>query len=137
MYEHFDHTADLGLRIRAASLEESFIEAACALTEAIVAQRASVRPSDRRVIQLEAAEQTDLLHDWLAELLYLFEAERMLFSRFDVSLLPGKLEATVWGEMLDPNRHEIELEIKAVTYHGLKIESTATGGWLAEVIVDL
>ncbi len=137
MYEHFDHTADLGLRIRAASLEELFIEAAHALTDALVAQRTSVRPSERTAIRLEAAERTDLLHDWLAELLYLFEAERMVFSRFDVSLPPGKLEATAWGEPLNPNRHEIELEIKAVTYHGLKIEPTAACGWLAEVIVDL
>ena len=137
MYEHFDHTADLGLRIRAASLEELFMEAARALIDALVAQRGSIRPSDQRVIRLEADERTDLLHDWLAELLYLFEAERMLFNRFDVSLLPGKLEATVWGEPFDPARHEIEQEIKAVTYHGLKIESATDGGWLAEVIVDL
>ncbi len=137
MYEQFEHTADLGLRIRAASLEELFAEAAHALTDTLVAQRGSVRPSERRAIQLETADRVDLLHDWLAELLYLFADERMLFSRFDVSLLPDGLEAIAWGELLDPNRHEIELEIKAITYHGLKIEPTADGEWLAEVIVDL
>lgn len=136
MYEHFEHTADLGLRIRAASLEELFAEAGRALTGALVGHPDSVRPAQPRSIQLEAAEPPDLLHDWLAELLYLFETERLLFGRFEVALPSGGLTATAWGEPADPARHEIELEIKAVTYHGLKIEP-GPGGWLAEVIVDL
>ncbi len=136
MYEHFDHTADLGLRIRAASLEELFAEAARALTAVLVDTPDSVRPAERRTIRLEASDREDLLHDWLAELLYLFDTEHMLFSRFDVALPPGELCATAWGERADPARHALELEIKAVTYHGLKIEPDAHG-WLAEVIVDL
>mgnify|MGYP001055299419 CR=1 FL=1 len=136
MYEHFEHTADLGLRICAADLEELFAEAGRALTDALVAQPGAVEPRQSRTIRLEASEQPDLLHDWLAELLYLFDTERMLFSRFDVSLAPGSLAATVWGEPADLRRHEIEIEIKAITYHGLKIERTADG-WQAEVIVDL
>ena len=136
MYEHFEHTADLGLRIRAATLEELFAEAGLALTAALAGRLDSVRPAEPRSINLEAADPVDLLHDWLSELLYLFETERLLFSRFDVSLPPGRLTATAWGETTDPARHEIELEIKAITYHGLKLES-APDGWLAEVIVDL
>lgn len=136
MYEHFEHTADLGLRIRAATKEELFAEAGRALTAALVARLDDIRPTERRVIGLEAAELPDLLHDWLSELLYLFETERILFSRFDVSLSSGRLTATAWGEPTDPARHEIEQEIKAITYHGLKVEPTPDG-WLAEVIVDL
>ncbi len=136
MYEHFEHTADLGLRIRAGSLEELFAEAGCALTAALVSRPDSVEPAERRTICLEADERDDLLHDWLAELLYLFEAEHMLFSRFEVSLPPGELRATAWGETIDLERHDLEQEIKAITYHGLTIEP-APGGWLAEVIVDL
>ena len=136
MYEHFEHTADLGLRIRAASREELYAEAGLALTAALVGSPDAVRPARRRTIRLDPAEPDDLLHDWLAELLYLFETERLLFSRFDVSLPSGGLEAAAWGETADPARHEVETEIKAITYHGLKLEQ-CTGGWLAEVIVDL
>ncbi len=136
MYEQFEHTADLGLRIRAASLEELYAEAGRALTAALVGRPDAVRPDQRRTIRLDPAEPDDLLHDWLAELLYLFETERLLFSRFDVSLPSGGLEAAAWGERADPARHEVEMEIKAITYHGLKLEPDA-GGWLAEVIVDL
>ena len=136
MYEHFEHTADLGLRIRAARLDALFAEAAHALTAAIVAQPDSIEPVERQTIELESAERDDLLHDWLAEILYLFEAERMLFGRFEVSLSSHGLRATAWGEKLDFRRHEIKLEIKAVTYHRLKVESTSEG-WLAEVVLDL
>jgi SHS2 domain-containing protein len=136
MYEQFEHTADLGLRICAAGLEELFAEAGRALTDALTAQPDAVEPRRSQTIRLEASDRADLLHDWLAELLYLFETERLLFSRFDVALAPGELRATAWGEPVDPKRHEIEIEIKAITYHGLKVEQTADG-WLAEVIVDL
>ena len=33
-------------------------------------------------------------------------------------------------------RHELDMEIKAITYHGLKVERDGDG-WLAEVIVDI
>ncbi|MDY0167332.1 MAG: archease [Thermoguttaceae bacterium] len=136
MYEHFEHTADLGLRIRAATLEELFAEAGLALTAALAGRLDSIRPAEPRSINLEAADPADLLHDWLSELLYLFDTERMLFSRFEVSLPSGRLTATAWGETADPARHDIALEIKAITYHGLKLGPTPDG-WLAEVIVDL
>ncbi len=48
----------------------------------------------------------------------------------------GGLEAAAWGEPMDPSRHELNHEVKAITYHGLKVEQTADG-WLAEVIVDI
>ena len=46
------------------------------------------------------------------------------------------LEGEAWGEPMDPARHEPNHEVKAITYHGLKVEKTADG-WLAEVIVDI
>jgi len=46
------------------------------------------------------------------------------------------LNGTIWGDILDPTRHQIGTEIKAVTYHGLRVEQHADG-WLAEVILDL
>lgn len=44
--------------------------------------------------------------------------------------------ATAWAEPVDPKRHELDMEIKAITYHGLKVERDGDG-WLAEVIVDI
>jgi protein archease len=136
MFETFDHTADLGLRIRAATLDELFAEAGRALFATLVEDPGSVRPQQRVEIELEGADREYLLFDWLKALLYHFDAEHWLFSRFDVRMSATGLRAEAWGEKLDWDRHVLSHEVKAITYHGLKVEP-ASGGWQAEVIVDI
>jgi SHS2 domain-containing protein len=136
MYETFDHTADLGLRIRAADLNTLFAEAAQALFSAIVDNLEAVNPKERIDVQITGEEREYLLFDWLRELLYRFDAEHRLFSRFDVTVTESGLTGSAWGEKFDPERHELGHEVKAITYHELKVEKTADG-WLAEVIVDI
>jgi SHS2 domain-containing protein len=136
MYETFDHTADLGLRIRAPDLDGLFAEAGQALFSVIVEDLTSVEPKQRLEFRLEGDEREFLLFDWLKELLYHFDSEHWLGSRFEVHVSQNGLEASAWGEPLDPARHRLLHEVKAITYHGLKIEQTRDG-WLAEVIVDI
>ncbi len=136
MHETFDHTADLGLRVRAADLDTLFAEAAEALFGVIVEDLASVRPERALEITLSGDDREYLLFDWLRTLLYHFDAEHLLFSRFEVHVSAAGLEGSAWGEPLDRNRHELSHEVKAITYHGLKVEQTAEG-WLAEVIIDI
>jgi SHS2 domain-containing protein len=136
MYEFFDHTADLGLRVCAPDLDALFAEAARALFAAVVEDPATVRPAQTRTLELPGADREYLLFDWLRALLYLFDAEHLLFCRFDVRVGPDGLKAELAGEPLDPARHELGHEVKAITYHGLCIEQ-AGDAWLAEVIVDI
>jgi SHS2 domain-containing protein len=136
MYETFDHTADLGLRIRAADLDTLFAEAAQALFAALVENPDAVAPRQRFEITIAGSDREYLLFDWLKELLYRFEVEHLLLSRFEVHVGANGLQASVWGEPFDPQRHELAHEVKAITYHGLRVEQTPDG-WLAEVIVDI
>jgi SHS2 domain-containing protein len=136
MHETFEHTADLGLRVRAPDLDTLFAEAGEALFAAVVEDLATVRPLQSLLVDLAADDREYLLFDWLKELLYRFDAEHWLFSRFDVRVQENRLKATAWGEPLDRDRHVLSHEVKAITYHGLKVEP-ADGGWLAEVIVDI
>ena len=136
MYEHFEHTADLGLRVRAADVNSLFAEAATALFAAVVDGIEAVRPDRPVEIHIEGEDLEYLLFDWLRELLYRFDAEHMVFSRFDVSVDGGGLAATAWGEPLDQTRHVLSHEVKAITYHGLSV-SEAGSEWVAEVIVDI
>jgi len=136
MHETFDHTADLGLRIRADNLDALFAEAAQALFSAVVADLATVRPVVRRDLTLPPDDRELLLFDWLKQLLYWWDAEHLLFGKFDVRVSDQGLTGTAWGEPLDRQRHQLEHEVKAITYHGLRVEP-ADGGWLAEVIVDI
>jgi SHS2 domain-containing protein len=136
MYEHFEHTADLGLRVRAPDVNSLFAEAATALFAAIVDDINSVRPDYAVEVHIEGTDLEYLLFDWLRELLYQFDAEHMVFSQFDVSVDGGGLAATAWGERLDPARHILAHEVKAITYHGLSVSDEGSE-WVAEVIVDI
>lgn len=136
MYEMFEHTADIGLRIYAASLDELFAEAGRALFSVIVTNPAAVRCVQEATLEVEPAEPDDLLHDWLARLLFLFDTQRFIPAEYELRVHSGGVAARLQGERLDLARHQIGMEVKAVTYHELRVEETPNG-WMGEVILDL
>jgi SHS2 domain-containing protein len=135
-YETFEHTADLGLRVRADDLGALFSDAAIGLFSMIVVDLGAVRPTQSVTIALQGPPSELLLFDWLNELLYIYEVRRLLLCDFDVRVNADGLDATARGEPIDPARHVLDHEVKAITYHGLKLERQENG-WLAEVIVDI
>ena len=135
-YQVFDHTADLGLRMRAADLDELFSEAGRALFSVLVANPESIRISAEKQFVLDGDDYEYLLFDFLSELLYTFETEKLLFAEFDVRVEGKGLVANCRGEPLDTGRHRLDHEVKAITYHELKVCRDGDG-WLAEVIVDI
>jgi SHS2 domain-containing protein len=136
VYETFEHTADVGLRVRAVTLEELFADAARGLFALLVPRASEAEPREAVSLAVVGDATDELLRDWLAELLYTFNVRRLVFSQFDVALGVHGLTATVRGEPFDPERHEGGVEVKAITWHGLRLEQTADG-WLGEVIVDI
>jgi SHS2 domain-containing protein len=136
MYELFEHTADMGIRVRAATLDELFADAARGLFSVMVENFDSVQPIEDYAFSVQADDVEELLHDWLAELLFTFHARRIVLSEFRVQIELPRLTATARGEPLDARRHQIDAEVKAITWHNLKVEHQ-TDGWLAEVIVDI
>lgn len=136
MYETFEHTADLGIRARADSLSSLFCEAARALFAVILHDPVAVKPVETVTFQIEGKQADYLLVDWLNELLFAFESRGMLFSAFSVQVDAGGIRAIVQGEPFDDTRHQLEHEVKAITYHGLRVEQCGAG-WLAEVILDI
>jgi SHS2 domain-containing protein len=136
MYETFEHTADLGLRVRSPDLDTLFAEAAQALFAAIVEDLGTVQPRQRLDVQLAGDDREYLLFDWLKELLYHFDVDHLVFGRFEAHVSDTGLTGSAWGEPLDHSRHALEHEVKAITYHGLRVQPAADG-WLAEVIVDI
>ncbi len=77
-----------------------------------------------------------LLVDWLHELLYLFETERLLLDGFEVEIRGTRLDATARAWTVDEARDALLHEVKAVTYHCLRVEQTERG-FLAEMILDI
>ncbi|NIP85475.1 MAG: archease [Planctomycetales bacterium] len=136
MFEVFEHTADLGLRVRAADADQLFAEAGRGLFSVIVANLDAVQPVQTKTYHLEGDDYEYLLFDWLSELLYTFETEKLLLSQFQVKVTDAGVDAVCRGETMDSRRHEMDHEIKAITYHRLKVQQTEAG-WLAELIVDI
>lgn len=136
-FELFEHTADVGLRIRAADLDDLFRSAAEGLMATIVANLSEVLPTDSESVALEAETQVDLLAAWLNELIFRSETRHRLYSRFEVHVEASTLHATIQGEPMNPDRHKLDHEVKAATHHGLGLQQLANGQWLAEVILDI
>ena len=136
MYEIFAHTADVGITARADTLPALFADAARGLFSLIVGNAATVEPRARERFDLQADDLDDLLFDWLSELLFRFDTRHLLFVDFDVTIAGTALTGTAAGEPYDQSRHELEHEVKAITYHGLDVRRSGDG-WEATVIVDI
>jgi SHS2 domain-containing protein len=136
VYEVFEHTADLGLRVRAASLDLLMADAACGLFAIIAGDLAQIRPDREERFAVAGRDPAWLLFDWISELHASFELRRMLFCSFTVHVDATGLRATARGEPYDPGRHALAHEIKAVTQHALEVGQTPDG-WEASLIVDI
>lgn len=135
-FETFEHTADVGIRVRASRWPDLLLTAAEAFYRIQIEPRDFGR-SQIRCIELEAESPEQLLLDWLRELLYLFDAERFVMGECQFEeCSENRLEAGLKGEIFSPAVDGGGSEIKAVTYHDLKVEKT-TSGYEAEVVFDI
>ena len=123
-FELIEHTADIGVRVYAKDLKELFKNSAEALVFLLVNQKKEGRKE--KTIKLEAESWEDLLVSWLNELISLFFAEKFLFCSCNLEVKENRslkiLEAKIKGIDFDPYSNKINMEIKAATYHNLKIK---------------
>lgn len=136
MHELCEHTADLGIRMQAATLDELMVDAAHGFVEVLAGDASQIRPLVEESFQVTGSDPAWLLFDWLAELHAAFEVRRMLFREFQVRIDQSGLHATARGERFDPHRHDLAHEIKAVTQHELAVRQTSAG-WEGFVILDI
>ena len=135
-YRVFNHTADLGVEIYGKTVEELFVNAAFAIGD-LMTDLQNVEVTKVRRIFAEGTDWEDLLVNYLREVLYLFNGEGLLLGDYAIiELDPQHLVAEARGELFDPNRHRINTEIKAVTYHQVLVRETETG-WIGRVIFDV
>lgn len=135
-YEYFDHTADMGMRVRGRDLAELFTQAALGMFNLIVPIE-QFQAQDSLDILLEAPNVEELFWKWLRELHYLFSTQKFVFKEFDFKELNEKMIwVTCSGEYFDPQKHTSEHEVKAVTHYQFSVGRDG-GEWKAEVIFDL
>ncbi len=141
-YEYLEDVAiaDIAFRARGRTLEEAFTAAADAVTNAMVEKLDSLEPRETRAIEVEAEALDLLLFQFLQELIFYKDAEQLLLRvpQVQIEERPGgyRLRAQAQGERLDPAKHHLRVDVKAVTLHRFSLESTP-GGWDAFVILDI
>ena len=135
-YKEFEHTADIGMEMYGATLEELFRNAGRALFDTIV-EIDRIQPRVERNVSVTGDDDELLLMNWLRRLLYLFAVESEVYGEFRiVALQSGALQAVVTGEPLDMERHHFKTELKAITYHQFRLIHEQDG-WRATVIFDV
>lgn len=135
-YEFINHTADIGIKVRGFSRKEMFENAARAMFDLIV-DLDTVKTRNQMTIEIRGEQLEELLADWLRDLLYRYNGDKYLLKEFKIEKIsPRGLKARVRGEKLDMSRHSLRREIKAVTYHDLKIRKL-NRQWQAQIIFDI
>jgi SHS2 domain-containing protein len=135
-FELFDHTADMGIRVRAATLEGLLEPAARGLYAAIggLVPAASL---DARPIDLTGDDAAGLLRDFLTELLIWFERDGAIATAFeDIRFEDRSLATSCRIHRVDSAASVFAREVKAITYHELEVRAVE-GGFEARVIVDI
>jgi SHS2 domain-containing protein len=134
-WEHFEHKADMGVRGFGDSPAQSFEQAAMAMT-AIITDISLVQPQHSIDIRCDETDPALLLVDWLNAVIYHMATDRMLFSRFRVTMDEQGLSARIEGEKIDIAKHRPAVEIKGATYTELAVQRHQHQ-WIAQCIVDV
>lgn len=131
-FREVEHTADRAFTVRGRDLAELFALAAHALC-AIQGQPVDTHETVSREVEVSGVDREALLVNWLNEILYLQDVHKEAYSRFAVATISdSSLRASLHGEPNAASRRTI----KAVTFHGLKIERLSDG-WEATIVVDV
>jgi SHS2 domain-containing protein len=157
-FELLEHTADVGIRARGATLEEVFEQATLGLAEVLgalrpgptatgagpaVGRRPRPRPERPRpgpgepvAVEVAAGDPGALLVDWLNEVLWLREVEQAAVAGVRVGRVGDGVAAGSVSFSSDGPPPDGTF-VKAATYHQLRVEPDPGGGWLAEVYLDV
>ncbi len=135
-YRMLDHTADIGIEAWSDTKEEALAATVEAMFDLIV-ENESVSAREEKKIAVSGVDQDDALINLLREALYLFHGKSWLCKTCEIlEMNEEKISAHLRGEPYEAKKHEMKMEIKAVTYHTLKIEKREKG-WRARVIFDV
>ena len=136
-YEIVEHTADIGIVVHGETIGNIFENAAYGMF-CLITDLNEVLPRENITIRLHSQNLEELLVSWLNELLYRFNQTKTLFKEFKTEEIDDKqLVIEAYGEIYDEKKHILEKEIKAATYHQLKIEQAVNGKWEARIIFDI
>jgi SHS2 domain-containing protein len=131
--------ADAAFEARGNTPEELFVAAADATLNVMVSDLSTIGEKESRTFHLQSDAFDLLLFEMLQEIIFYKDAERLLLRVPTVVIRKGDdgytLEAKALGEEIDPSKHDLIVDVKAVTLHRFRVEETPSG-WEATVILD-
>ena len=133
-YDVIEHTADIGIKAYGETVSEAFKNAAIAMFD-IITDKSTINSIGQYEIQLNAQDLEQLLVDWLSELLFLNSAKNLVFGKFKITIKKTDLTAQIFGEEYNTSKHKKGTEIKAVTYHMLKVHDKEP--FFVQVLFDI
>jgi protein archease len=134
-FEILEHTADVGIEATGDSCEEAFAAAAEGLATILGAWFPGT--GELREVIVEAPDREALLVGWLDELIYLHEAEDLVFGGFDVRTVGERELAAAVRARLAAGREVEGTGVKAATFHRLEVAQRPDGSWVARVYLDV
>ncbi len=144
-FKFLDHPADVYIKAYGASLPELYENAGLALFETMT-NTASVAPSKNFSVEADGFDLESLLYRWLEELLYIYYSynvmcsqivvKRMEITRQENNVFKYVIKGICYGEEFNPEKHEGRVEVKAVTYHLMRIIKDDEG-WKAYFVLDI
>lgn len=141
-YQYLDDvaTADIAFEAYGQSKEELFIAASDALMNVMVEDLGTITERLWREVSVEAETLEMLLFQFLQEFIYYKDAEQLLLRaarmRFKEQEDMWMVIARAYGEMLDPGKHPLNVDVKAVTMHQFAVTENQ-GQWKARVVLDI
>lgn len=127
--------ADVAFEAEGKTLKELFAECAKATFEVMVNLK-SVKDIVTKEIDLEEDSVDKLLYSFLEELIYLKDVDAMVFNKFDLNVTENKVTGFVYGEGINPEKHKLGQDVKAVTMHKFKVWKDKNK-WKATVVLDI
>ncbi len=132
--------ADVAFVAEGKTLDQMMNSSAIALTSSMIKDIAKIETKKTVKIKIESKNEEQLLHDFLQELIFLKDAKLLLFREFEIQI--GKkedkffLKAQLKGEKIDMKKHELLVDVKAVSFHRFEVKKEKNG-WKCFVILDV
>ncbi|NLL61788.1 MAG: archease [Candidatus Atribacteria bacterium] len=140
-FKVIEHTADVGLNVYGKDKEELFINAARGMFYLTIGSVIAIAPNEYKKyynIESTGTDVEDLLVNWLEDLLFVHNTEFIIFTDFLISAMTEEMiKAKAGAIKLKGSPYQVTTEIKAVTYHNLRVSQEQSGRWEGTVVFDI
>ena len=135
-YKFFEDVAiaDIAFEAYGKTLEEMFESSAFAVVNTMVEKLNTIKQKIKKEIIIKSDNIDNLLFNFLQEIIFYKDSENILFSKIDEN--KNELHCLALGEELDMKKHNLIVDVKAITFHRFSVKKYEDG-WKSQIIIDI